>query len=521
MLFFNIDCTDFFYRRDHAGTDGGRQVDQYVDRILEGGVTHLLCNTQGRRANYDSAVWEPFWMGYDPDGPDSQPFLAPLVQEGADSHANWQRLVRKMLSLKEQGVDYPARVLARTREAGVAAWISLRMNDVHCQDNEAHPIHCELWRHNPRLRRQGDTGYFAKAFDYAHAEVRDHYLALIEETLERYDIDGLELDFMREPYLSSRGEEQSGREVLTAWLRGVRARLQAEAAKRGHAIQLGVRVPSRPEVAERFGLDPVTWAREGLIDLLVPTPRWASIEFDIPISAWRDLLADTSVLVAGGLEINCRPHRGAGQHRVTPAQARGAAAQVLADGADGIYLFNYFPPEQTGGQDRWWTAEEYPEVLRSLASLQCLERLPRSHIVINPDLSGPDTALGQGDGGQLPAEGARLELTLPTGPEPDDGWTATLSLVAGIRGSDVAEPPVVRVNSGPQLALRDSRTADGEQDDDPMPRGYSRFTCDLPVGCLRNGEPNRIELEATGRPVIVLGLAIDVAPPEPTHSSET
>ena len=41
-------------------------------------------------------------------------------------------------------------------------------------------------------------------------EVRDYYKALIVESLDRYDIDGLELDFMREPYLFSAGKETEG-----------------------------------------------------------------------------------------------------------------------------------------------------------------------------------------------------------------------------------------------------------------------------------------------------------------------
>ncbi len=75
------------------------------------------------------------------------------------------------------------------------------------------------------------------------------------ETLDRYDIDGLELDFMREPYLFSAGKEAEGAPILTAWLREIRKLVDDAAAKRGHPIRLGVRVPSRPEVASAMGLD--------------------------------------------------------------------------------------------------------------------------------------------------------------------------------------------------------------------------------------------------------------------------
>ena len=68
-------------------------------------------------------------------------------------------------------------------------------------------------------------------------------------------------------------------------MRDVRKLVADAAAKRGHPIRLGVRVPSRPEVAAGLGLDAVAWAKEGLIDLLVVTPRWATLEFDMPIRA--------------------------------------------------------------------------------------------------------------------------------------------------------------------------------------------------------------------------------------------
>ena len=108
------------------------------------------------------------------------------------------------------------------------------MNDVHHNDNLGHPFHSALWR-KPELFRQGHPGYFARALDYAHVEVREHYRALIGETLARYDIAGLELDFLREPYLFSKGKEQEGRQILTEWLRGIRTLADAAAKRLGKA----------------------------------------------------------------------------------------------------------------------------------------------------------------------------------------------------------------------------------------------------------------------------------------------
>ncbi|NPV46940.1 MAG: hypothetical protein HPY69_08270, partial [Armatimonadetes bacterium] len=135
-LMFNQDCTDFFYRNTiRDGVDGGALLDEYVDLLAEAGVTVLLCNTNARKTNYDSDVWETFWDGYDPDGPDDQPFLKPIPPAEI---ADWRRMVHSMYALHAQGVDYPARMAERCRLRGISPWISLRMNDVHINDNLAH-----------------------------------------------------------------------------------------------------------------------------------------------------------------------------------------------------------------------------------------------------------------------------------------------------------------------------------------------------------------------------------------------
>jgi len=257
-LLQNEDCTNFFGYQDFAAGKAGEIVDRYVDVLAGAGVSMLLCNTNARRTNYRSKVWEAFWDGYDPNGPDDQPFLAPVPQ---DHRKSFRKLVGNMLEVHRQGVDYPARVAQRCRHHGISPWVSLRMNDVHENNNLDHPFHSALWR-KPELFRQGHPGYYAHALDYAHAEVRDHYRALIAETLQRYDLDGVELDFLREPYLFSKGKEQEGRQILTEWLRGIRALADDAAKRRGHAVKLGVRVPSCPDTALGLGLDaPVASSR--------------------------------------------------------------------------------------------------------------------------------------------------------------------------------------------------------------------------------------------------------------------
>ncbi len=402
-LLYNEDCTNLFAYQDFPAGAAGETIDRYVDVLAGAGVGVLMCNTNARRTNYRSKVWDAFWDGYDPQGSDDQPYFA-AVPPG--QRQRYRTMVNNMLAAHNEGVDYPARVLRRCRERGIAPWISLRMNDVHYTDNLAHPFHGAMWR-RPEFFRQG-----GRAFDYAFPEVREYFRALVVETLERYDVEGLELDFLREPYLFSTGKEQEGRQLLTGWLREIRALADAAAKRRGHPVRLGVRVPSSPVTALGLGLDAPAWAREGLADLLVAAPRWATLEFDMPLAKWRELAGDR-VTLAGGLEVLYRPSPAAKQRYATPEEAAGAAVAILSEGADAVYVFNYFQNTHPG-----WPLAEYQRTLRSLSSLSELVKRPRRHAVTYRDVTFPAEKYQA----PLPASGAQLSFSLPLGPAPAAGW---------------------------------------------------------------------------------------------------
>ena len=447
-LLHNEDCTNFFVYQDFPAGKAGEVVDRYVDVLADAGVSVLLCNTNSRRTNYRSKVWEAFWDGYDPAGSDDQPFLATVPPEQRKKYRKW---VGNMLAVHSEGVDYPARVIQRCRQRGIEPWLSVRMNDVHYTENLDHPFHSALWR-KPELFRQGHPGYYARALDFAHAEVRNHYQALISEMLERYDLDGLELDFLREPYLFSKGKEQEGRQVLTGWLREIRALADAAAKRLGHAVKLGVRVPSAPAAALGLGLDAPAWAREGLVDLVVAAPRWATLEFDLPLGKWRELLGDR-VTLAGGLEVLYRPHPAAAPRVVTREEAAGAAVAVLSGGADSVYLFNYFQHGHPA-----WPLPEYQSMLKAFSSLEELLLLPRRHAVTYRDV----TSLAEAYRAPLPAGGTRLAFSLPLGPAPAAGWQIETAV-------EVAAPvpedkiPVVSLNGAAGKLLRSEALKNGNR----------------------------------------------------------
>ena len=414
-LLYNEDATAFFAHRVIPAGKSGESLNQYIDVLANAKISALFCNVNSRRTNYRSGVWASYWDGYDPDGGDDQPFLKSIPS--ASERKLWHLQVRNAWQVQQDGVDYPAHVINRCRYRGIAPWISIRMNDVHYNNNLDHPFHDAIFR-KPELFRKNDPGYFARGLDYAHAEVRDHYLKLIAEVVDRYDVDGIELDFLREPYLFSAGEEYAGTVVLTQWLREIRQLTERATSLRRHPVRLSVRVPSEPEVALGLGLDAPTWAKTGLVDLVVIGPRWRTLHFDLPIQEWRRLLGDR-VSLAGGLEVNYQPEPSQPARWVTSEEAVGAALAVWSAGADAVYLFNYFQNSHPR-----WSPEVYQHTLNACGSPERLKQMPRVHSVTERDIAVPSKVRRV----RLPVTGSSLSFRLPLGPRPPADWKAEVTV---------------------------------------------------------------------------------------------
>lgn len=433
---FNQDCTDFFYSHS-ADQMSAETIDAWVDGLAEAGVGVLISNVNAMRTNYASDVWESFWHGYDPAADNDQPVL-----RYSDNPAELRRWLDSAMRLASLGINFHVRAFARCKGHGIGCWASIRMNDLHDCHLEDSPLLSTFYK---QQRAEGKvrvpyrfTSWPDRALDWARAEVRDHYLNLVREVLTFDGIEGLELDWMRFPYHFRVGHELEGGEILEDWIAQVRQLCNETAARVGHPIRLGCRVPSTPETARRLGLDGVAWARAGLIDLLVVTPFWATCEFNMPIRTWRRLLDNTQCALAGGLEVRYQPFPGGPEGMVTPELARGAATAVLSAGADFVYLFNYFADMHLGSH---WTRDEYNETLRAMSSLAELERLPRRHAVTFRDTRAP----GEPADDPLPAAGDICQFRLQTGPKPAGRTVEVLIELAPV--AEGATPaPVVRVN---------------------------------------------------------------------------
>jgi hypothetical protein len=238
-------------------------------------------------------------------------------------------------------------------------------------------------------------------------------------------------------------------------------------------------------------MDPVLWAREGLVDYIVPTPRWYSIDFGMPIDEWKRLLDGTGVMLGAAMEprVNPYPRSGKssqGSQTVNAELVRGAAATYLNMGADRIYLMNFFDDRCDPLGRNLITGEK---LLHDVGSLANLAGKPRRHMITFQDVAAPGEAVAHAlplipviDYAGDPYFG---ELRIDTGPEPDGG-SATVMLAFEEENPDPPSDFEIYVNGCKASPL-------GRIDLEPPSPPTPAHGFDLPVSALNSGH-NVIEL---------------------------
>ncbi len=237
----------------------------------------------------------------------------------------------------EFGLDPVQTFLAKMRESGIRPWITLRMNDAHYLTAEKSLMRDDI--HEGELAAGhviGEKyGYFGRCYDYTYPKIREIQLGFIGEILEKYDLFGLELDFQREMFCFDYRTNPDCHTIMTEFVREVRKLTDAAQARSGHPVRLMIRTHQSPEIAKEMGFDIVTMCREGLLDAVVPTPRWECVDSGIPVRKWRALLGE-DIAIFPGVEMLSLQYTHA-----QVEQQRAYAAAFFAQGADGFYLNNY------------------------------------------------------------------------------------------------------------------------------------------------------------------------------------
>lgn len=378
-LIHNNDGSDALLNRWFGGTPVHKaDIDRYVDMVAETPkgktqVTTFMMCTGSDFIYYPGSKYGRYF-GDDLNG--TLPY--------ADSATKqlWQLAGQGVRNLQVEGTDVIKASLERAKMHGMEAFISFRMNDLHFADTASgnRATFPDFWFEHPEYWTHDTTQgwHSGQAFDFSYPEVRQHKLNIIKEQLERYDmIDGYELDFMRFIVLFKTGEGREKAPLITEMVREIKHTIDSLSAVRGHKILLAVRVPVTVEGALDKGLDVKQWADEGLIDFVTIGVHWRG-DTGIPVAKFRKEFGHNEIPLYASIDDGGYLPR----EFYSDGMYRGMASHILGEGADGVYLFNYYfgdlynrqqnnlPLLEEGGLVRRTRTPELLNEIGSLATLQ-------------------------------------------------------------------------------------------------------------------------------------------------------
>jgi len=159
----------------------------------------------------------------------------------------------------DQGVGIAAVFAKASKQRGIEAFYNYRFNG---SDNDLGPfrqIPMKLAHPDWLIHTwPGTVGYW----NHAIPEVRQYKLSILREIAERFDYDGISLDFARVCPVLPPGQAWEQRDKMTQLMREFRRITLKVANKRGRPLLIGARIPENLEGCHFDGLDIETWVRE-------------------------------------------------------------------------------------------------------------------------------------------------------------------------------------------------------------------------------------------------------------------
>lgn len=278
--------------------------------------------------------------------------------------------------LVESGVDLYGFVTKRLKEAGIRVLANIRMNDHH-----GRPAYWTPWeKEHVAWSLSEDTGArdwksigALRHMDYAIGGVRSYRLSIIKEIQDRFDVDGIQLDFGRTaPFVSEPKREKS--RFMTEYIQSVRTLLDISSPD-GNRKTLGVLLPWDVEFCHAEGLDVQQWVSEGLVDFISPG-EWYYSDWNIPNQAWIEMTKGSACKFYPFTPGNVSPYQdfengepsSLGDNPLLDGpKIRAIADNFTAQGSDGFAFYNFYTfdfgqfypelrtwvnPEKSKGQSR-------------------------------------------------------------------------------------------------------------------------------------------------------------------------
>lgn len=200
--------------------------------------------------------------------------------------------VRTMDVLRKKRIDPLGTTCDFAHSLGLEFYATVRTGSFFCEAPFDEKFVSDFYRNHPEYRCRDRDGREIPRLSYAYPEVQQHMLDMYLEIAQR-NIDGFGWIFVRsmpfvfyekpliDSFINRYGNDPRQlaeddeavcsyrASIINDFIRKARYKLNDLRAKQGRQpLKFSALVPAKEEINRRCGLDLLTWAREGLIDIL-------------------------------------------------------------------------------------------------------------------------------------------------------------------------------------------------------------------------------------------------------------
>ena len=345
---------------------------RWVDTVADSGVD-----------TYDQEVWSQGWTAY-----------------WRSENYEYDRRIhhKRYIPMLDRGIAPVQIVIEQAHKRGMRFVAGFRVNDNHAYIGRQQGVGIAGFiESHPELALteflEGEFFENAAPLDFTHQAVRDYTHGVVEEFINRFDVDGIEMCMRDRSYFPpSTAREQAG--LMTDLMRQVRKTLDRRAAAVGRPLFMGVRCFDAVDVCLDLGLDLATWIGEGLIDYVSPQDTMYA-DFNLPIETWAALTRPSDCMLYATLQpwSSNRARSRLDSIRLSSANFRALAHTSYEAGADGLSIYNDFCT--------MWNAPFYPYQMQIFHEVRDPDRVRAGerHYVFDPTWGGVTGFGGDGKSG--------------------------------------------------------------------------------------------------------------------------
>lgn len=327
----------------------------YISRFLSSKPEIIFLNVCYRRSLVDSQVFDTFLHTVTTDEKGNT-----VKRENPDTENNnkyFRAIFDCARELLREQIDVFKTAVEVIRAAGCKVYFSVRMNDGHFTDDPSINS-SRSFDLGGRYTVVKDGFIF---FDYSQKPIQNYVGSYIRELATNYDLDGIELDWLRHPIVLPESK-YSDLEILNTYMADIRNMLREIRPNMG----LAVRVLANEKAGLGLGMDGAAWIARGYADILTISNFHTPTNFEMPVNQWRTSIQSKNtdnrpytLLCGCDWGASCVYGR---TIPLTPAMVRAFCNDCYQKRTDGIYLFNFMEEDAPSSWELTEDAQGRPQL---------------------------------------------------------------------------------------------------------------------------------------------------------------